>query len=357
MSILKKVLFSIVIFSLLFFQSCEKTPDAAIKAGEAGFFIVNEGNFGKGNSSISFYDRKTDEVANDIFFKRNGVQLGDQAQSMTVHEGKGYIIVQGDRKMKVIDPTDFSLKNVISGGLESPRYYLGISANKAYISDWGEDGLTGSVKVYEPTLEKVISRIITGKGANKMLLVGNFVYVANSGGFGKDNSVKVIDVNTDKIVASITTGDNPNSLVKDKNGAIWVTSSGASVYDAGYNLIEQESTKGSISKIIDDKEVMRVAVNDFSSVSNLTISADGTTLYYVYGGFVYSMSITATALPTTPFIAKNYYGLSVDPFNGNIIGCDALSFASAGNIDVYDATGKLLKTYGVGIAPNGCSFK
>jgi YVTN family beta-propeller protein len=357
--VFKKISFLLIISSLLFLQACEKTPDPVIKTGEAGFFIINEGAFGKGNSSISFYDRKTDEVTNDIFFKKNGSQLGDQAQSMTIHEGKGYIIVQGDKKVKVIDPTDFTLKKVISSGIENPRYYLGISASKAYISDWGADGLTGSVKVYEPIRQEVISKISTGKGANKMLLVGNFVYVANSGGFGKDSTVKVIDITTDKIVASITTGNNPNSLQIDKDGNIWVTSSGANEYDADFNLVEAKSTKGSISKISGNKEVLRLTVDKFafSNVSNLNMSVDGTTLYYSYDGSIYSMNISATALPTLPLIAKDYYGLALDPFNGNLIACDAPTFTSAGNIDVYDTTGKLLKTYAVGIAPNGCSFK
>ncbi|MEO7990755.1 MAG: DUF5074 domain-containing protein [Chryseolinea sp.] len=365
LNFLRKFTVSAVIASMIFIQSCTNDPEP-LKPGESGFFIVNEGAFNGSNTSLSFYDRKADAVTNNIIFTL-AHPLGDQSQSMSVFESKGYIVVQNSSKIEVIDVNNFTSLTTITEGLPSPRYFLGISSTKAYVSDWGSNGVTGTVKVIDLTTNEVTKTISTGVGTNRMLQVGNLVYVTNAGGFDnenfvsvKDNTVKVIDTNTDEVIATITTGDNPNSLQRDKDGNIWVTSSGATEYDEDYNIDEEKSTKGSISKInSSNTEVLRLTVENFtfSNASNLCISNDGTTLYYNYDDAVYKLSTIATSLPTSAFKSKGYYGLSIDPFNGNIIGCEAPSFSSAGNIDVYDEAGTLLKTKAVGIAPNGCAFK
>ena len=368
-SFLRKFAMLAVVTAMVFIQSCTNDPEPIAKPGESGFFIVNEGTFGGTNASLSFYDRKADAVTNNVIFTPDH-KLGDQAQSMTIFEDKGYIVVQNSSKIEVIDVANSTSLTTITEDLPSPRYFVGISSTKAYVSDWGTNGITGTVKVIDLSTNKVTKTISAGVGTNKMLKVGNFVYVTNTGGYDNenfisvsDNTVKVIDTNTDAIVATITTGDNPNSLQLDKDGNIWVTSSGATVYSitpTGYGIDEDKSTKGSVSKISSaNTEILRLTMEDFtfSNIGNLGISPDATKLYYTYDGAVYSLSTTATSLPTTAFKTKDYYGLAIDPFNGDVIGCYAPNFSSAGSIDVYDASGTLVTTSTVGIAPNGCAFK
>lgn len=355
----RKLLMLLPVFAIVFLQSCSDDPEP-VRPGTDGYFIVNEGGFGNGNTSISFYDRATDQVTNDVFAIKNGRPLGDQAQSMTVFEGKGYIIVQGSGKIEVIDADDYSSLATITDDIESPRYFVAISSTKAYVSDWGADGVTGTIKVIDLNNNTVTKTIATGKGANRMLKIGNSVYVANAGGYDKDNTIKVIDVGTDAITGSITVGDNPNSIQQDNAGNIWVASSGAVAYNEDWSIDEVNSTKGSVSKISSgNTETLRLEIDEvvYGGPGNLSMSPDGTTLYYLYNGAVYSMSPSATALPSSPLASKGYYGFSVDPFNGNIIGTLAPNFSSAGSIEVMDASGNLLDTHTVGIAPNGVAFK
>ncbi|HMJ68833.1 MAG TPA: DUF5074 domain-containing protein [Cyclobacteriaceae bacterium] len=350
----------LIIWLLIAVQACNNDPDPVIPAGADGYFVVNEGGFNNSNTSISFYDRATDVMTNDVFGAKNGRPLGDQAQSVTVFEGKAYIAVQNSAKVEVISADDFSSIKTITENIVSPRYFLGIDPDKGYLTDWGEFGAVGTVKVIDLSDLSVIKSIPTGDGPNKMIRSGDNVYVANSGGWGNDNTIVVISTVTDEVIATITVGDNPKSLQFDKDGNLWAASIGALVYNGDFSVDEAKSTKSSLSKIgIDGKEALRFTFTNqtYLSGGELEINTGGDKLFYNYDGAVYSISNTATALPTTAFIDKRVYGLAVDPFTDDIIATEALNFSSPGKIYIYNSAGTLQKSITVGIAPNGVGFK
>ena len=88
---------------------------------QRGVFITCEGNFGWDNASLSFYDPAARSVENEIFIRANGMKLGDVAQSMTLHKGRGYVVVNNSGAVYVIDPATFRVTGVIEG-VVSPRY-------------------------------------------------------------------------------------------------------------------------------------------------------------------------------------------------------------------------------------------
>lgn len=359
MKIMKSILCALALLTIAAISSCDNDPAPDLAAGANGFYVVNEGAFGNNNGSISFYDRDKDEMINDIFQSKNGRSLGDQTQSMTLHEGKGYIVVQGSSKLEVIDLSNNASVKTITDGIESPRYFVGISETKGYLSDWGSDGVTGTVKVIDLATLEVTKSIPVGHGANTMLRVGNRLYVANAGGFAKDNTVKVINIETDAVIATAIVGDNPYALQQDKDGNLWVACAGYIVYNQDFSIDETLSTKPELTKLNSElAELASFPFNkiDYGNLTQLEISPTGDKIYYNYDNGIYAMDVSASTLPTTPLISKWYYGLDVDPFTGDIIGCAVVDFSSAGKIEVHDAGGTLKQTYTVGIAPNGCAF-
>jgi hypothetical protein len=340
-------------------QSCSDDPDP-IKPGQAGFFVVNEGGWGNSNTSISFYDRQSGTFTNDVFAIANQRPLGDQSQSMTIIGDKGYIVVQNSKKIEVINTSDYSSVVTITEGITNPRYILQVSTTKAYVSDWGTDGVTGTVKVLDLTTNTVTKTITgVGVGSNRMVKAGTTVYVTNSGGFMlPDNKVTVIDSNTDTITDHLAIADNTNSLQVDKDGNLWIAATGDVTYNDDYSINTTNSTAGSLTKYGNATLQLKASEITDTGLSNLVISNDRTQLYYIYKSAIYSVSTSATALPTTPFkAASSYYGLAVDPYDGSIIACKAPTFSAAGSIEILDSNGNVKSTFTAGIAPNGCAFK
>ena len=103
-----------------------------------GYFIINEGNYGVGNGSISYVSEEG-SVVHDIFYSNNLFQLGDVVQSMKIINDFAYIVVNNSSKIEVA--TADSILYVSTIPLSSPRYIAQVSEDKAYVTDWGINGV------------------------------------------------------------------------------------------------------------------------------------------------------------------------------------------------------------------------
>ena len=326
--------------------------------GQDGYFIVNEGGFNNGNTTLSYYDRSQDTVLNDIFEATASRPLGDQTQSMTVFDDRGFIVVQNSAKVEVIDRTDFTSVATISEGIVSPRYFLGIDATKGYLTDWGADGVSGTVKVIDLTTYEVTKTIPVGQGPNELVLLDGQVFVANYGGFGQDSTVVVLDAQIDEVTDTIIVGYNPKSLVVDAVGTIWVAGEGAVAHNEDFSAIDKAaSTPGFIAQLSDGTVTHQWSVDQINA-GPYAIVADnvGTKLYYRYDDAIYALLHSATRLPGEPFITGNFYGLAIDPISGEVLASDPMNYSSEGIFFRYSPAGELIKSYSVGIAPNGFAF-
>ena len=339
-------------------SSCsdDNTGPIVPPSSQDGYFIVNEGGFGNANASLSYYDRANDSVINNVFETVNGRPLGDQAQSMTVFDERGFIIVQNSAKIEVINRDDFTSIATITEGIISPRYLIGVDDTKAYVTDWGADGISGTVKVIDLATYEVTKTIPVGQGPNGLVLLNNQVYVANNGSVGYDSTVMVLDAQTDVVTDTIVVGDNPKSVAIDANNNVWITGSGRLAYVDGAPDLTQ-STPGFVARLEADTVAFKVEVDQATySEFKLAMDDSGEQLYFLYGEGVYRLGINDTNLPDTPFVTGNFYGLAIDPVNGEILTGDPLNYTSEGTFFRYSPAGQLIKSYTVGIAPNGFAF-
>ena len=316
-------------------------------------YITNEGNFGIGNGSLSIYDKSSNTLTNDVFSTVNYFVLGDVVQSIGYFDGKGYICVNGSAKIEVIDENAASLAIIQAA---SPRYIKQVDDSKAYVTDWGING----VQVIDLTTNTVSTTIACGTGPEGIAVSNGFAYVCNVGGWGLDSTVTVINTNTDAVETTLTVGDKPNSAVVDADGNVWVLTGGYTQYDANWNVINE--TPGVLAMI--NTTTNTIDASFTFAVGNhpedLIINGTGDKLYYSDGSWskaVYEFGINDTQLPATVFINKSFYGLGYDPVWNEIYGSDAVDFTQQGWVFRYATTGIVVDSFQVGVIPGSFAFR
>ena len=335
---------------IIIISGCSKdNPDPIITGNyENGYFVTNEGNFGNGNASISFVD-ENGFVENDVFISNNSFSLGDVVQSMSIINSNAYIVVNNSAKIEVASVD--SMMHTATIDAIQPRYIEQVSENKAYVTDWGING----VQVIDLTTNTITSTISCGMGPEGIVESNGFAYVCNVGGWGLDNTVSIINTSTDMIANTLTVGDKPASIVVDMNGAVWVLSGGYTEYDANWNIVSQ--TSGSLVKIVDNSIELNLTFAEGNNPSDLIIDDSGSNLYFSDGSWskaVYSMSISDTELPNNPLIDRNFYSLGYN--DGYIYGTDAVDYVQEGWSFRYTTTGLMTDSVNVGIIPGGYCF-
>ena len=347
-----KTMKTILLSTIIIMSSCSKNnPDPISNGGlyESGYFITNEGNFGNGNGSISYVD-EYGIVEHDVFASNNSFILGDVVQSMSVINDNAYIVVNNSAKIEVASVD--SMKHVATIDAISPRYIAYSSDNKAYITDWGING----VQVLDLINNTISSTIACGSGPEALVVSEGYAYVCNSGGWGLDNTVSIINTSTDMLETTLTVGDKPNSVVVDVNGAIWVLSGGHTEYDTDWNVVSE--TAGSLVKIVNNEIESSYDFQNGNHPSNLVINSAGTDLYFSDGSWsksVYSMNISATSLPVTALINRSFYALDYD--DGYIYGTDAVDYIQQGWSYRYTESGNVVDSVQAGIIPGGYCFR
>ncbi|HAQ21896.1 MAG TPA: cell surface protein [Prolixibacteraceae bacterium] len=349
-----------MLFALLF-SSCSESPVDTVFfnfSGDHGVYIVNEGNFMYGNSSLSFYNPDTKRVYNQVFQARNGVPLGDVAQSMSIWKNLGFIVINNSGKIYIIDHSTGEYKGHISG-LSSPRYVHIINEKKAYITDLYSKKIT----IFNPTTFQVTGFIPVGNSnsefsqhsTEQMVQYKNLIFT-NCWSF--DNKILVINSDTDQLVDSIEVFKQPNSIVIDRDNKIWVLSDGG--FEGSPYGYEQAGLLKINAETHEIERTFRFDKND--RPMNLCINPTKDTLYFL-NRHVWKMAVTEKHLPEKAFITSKYtslyggfFSVAIDPTNRDVYIGDAIDHRQNGLIYRYDASGSLIDSFKAGISPGDFAF-
>ncbi len=336
--------FFISLLTLLTLASCVKdkpspspTPNPLGPAKKV--YVVNEGNFGSANAGITLFDTGTGNGIEDQYKNKNGVALGDVAQSMCKINGDFYIVVNNSNKVVVCD-TNLKLKRTISG-LTSPRYIVAVSPTKGYVSDLYANGLS-IVDLANGT--KTGSITLPGT-TEQMVFYNGKMYVTNS---AKDK-LYVINTSSNILEDSIVVGINASKLVLDKNNKLWVLSSGTSSVQGRLSLINPATNAVTWSQ-------------NFALIAKagmLCINGTKDTLWFANKDGVCRMPIVSTSLPNA-FISStsNIYGLGVHPTRYEVYVADAMDYNSKSKIFAYrSSNGIIFGTFYAGYISNGFYFE
>lgn len=309
--------------------------------GSGKLIVLNEGNFGFGNASVSLYDPVKKEVSNNQFKAVNGYGIGDVLQSVSRYQDQFYFVVNNSGKVVVTDTNLRFIKEIT--GLNSPRY-IEFIGNKGFVTDLKQKGIW----VVDLSTNQVIDTIKTQGWTETMLIHNNKLLVLDRGDYltnSGPNYVFIVNPSTFQKEDSIQVPTNPNSMVLDKNDKLWVLSSGNSTLEkpklSQYNLSAPFNLKSFSFPTSSD------------SPSRLSINKTRDQLYFLNTS-VYTHSITSTTFSPRLFFQKtteNFYGLYIVDGIDEVYVADAKNYNELGEVIRLNSSTQVLHKFSVGIIP------
>lgn len=338
-----------------------------VQSAESGVFVLCEGNFNSGNSSLSYYNPTTKTVENGVFKRVNDRKLGDTGQSILVYGETAYIAVENSGVVWGIDSKTFKVKAQINATADTkiinPRYVHVVDDSKAYVTDL----YSHYINVFNPKTFAYKGAIDVSQVANlgycsteEMVQFGSEVFVNC---WSYSNKILVIDTKKDVLCDSIILSSwQPKSMKLDKNGKLWVITDGG--YSSGGESFHNEHPH--LYRI--DAKTRTVEVDQVleEDEANVQIALNGKAdVVYIINNDIYRMSVNDKAMPSVPFIKApvddngkrhKLYSIGVDPKNGDIYVGDAVDYRQSGVVYRYTSDGVLVDEFRVGITPNGFAF-
>ncbi|WP_280744588.1 MULTISPECIES: DUF5074 domain-containing protein [unclassified Parabacteroides] len=194
---------------------------------KGGFYILNCGNEGSNNASLSYYDYTTSKLTTEVYKTANGKGLGDSAEQLLIYGSKMYITITASNRIAVLDMNAKEIKSITPEGSE-PMNPRGMVADngKIYVSYY----YGHSVAVLDTASLAVEKVIPVGRYPEQLAVSNGKLYVANSGGLdygtGYAKTVSVIDLQALAVSKEIEVLINPTQLKADSQGDIYVISMG-----------------------------------------------------------------------------------------------------------------------------------
>jgi YVTN family beta-propeller protein len=345
----------ILITSTLLFAGCDDDENGPKGEYEEGVFVVNEGAFNADNGSVTYYNTTTKVAEQNIFKNSLGFFAGDVVQSLTFSGDNGYLVINDDDKIEVVNGNTFtSISTITHADIEKPRYVEVING-KAYISVWGpyDDNFSlidSYVLVYDLNSNTVLKKIDTDEGTEMLVYNGEKLFASNYN-YGGSSTVSVINPADNSLIDEVEVSAGPAGMVLDANGKLWVVCVGVWGAGNGYLFRINPTTL----EVEDEITITGIPGTD------IAVTPDKQRIIYRIGTSVYSLGINATAEPAEPlFEAEEVISastLNVDPATGNIWIGDAPSFTGIGKVYVYSASGDVITSFDAGIGPTQIVFK
>lgn len=87
-------------------------PSKVVPLADGTAYVLNEGNWGQNEASLSRVDMTTGSITNNVFSTANGRGLGDVAQDLVVYGTKAYITVSFSNTVEIVDISDNTSRQI-----------------------------------------------------------------------------------------------------------------------------------------------------------------------------------------------------------------------------------------------------
>ncbi len=313
-----------------------------------GVYILNEGNFGRANSTLSYYDLESFRVEKDVFFSVNNKVLGDVGNSMLVHGGFGYVIVNNSHKIEIIElATHRNVGTINVGAGKSPRQMVLLNDSTALVTALYD----ASVLKVDLKNKTVLQRIPVGANPEGIAVAAGKAFVANSG-LGRGRTVSIINLASFSVARTLVVGDNPVGVQVTPSGFVYVVCVG--FYNDLGNPNDDTPARITVINPTTDTVVDSTLLGGHGF--KIAVSAEGKGYAPTTLGVV--AIDTRIHRVTGIFKQGEFYSIGIEEASGDIYLADAKNYIQPGTVFVYaSATGGLRTQFDVGLIPGTIVFK
>lgn len=347
--------FSIILLFVL--VSCVQDPTAPqqsiyIDTASEGAYILCEGVWGQGNSSLARYDLEKDIFSPGYYQASNlGMTLGDLANDIVLYGDTAFISITTSGVIEAIDIKDGrSMGRIKLPENSAPREISIVNDTIAVVSDLYLDVL----HVFNPKSLELMDKIInTGPAPEAVVSNNEIIFTANSGyGFyrkdePKAGTISVIDFSTENEIILLENVKNAVELIINREAN--------KLYCCYYHITAGVDSIGGIVEydLNTFDELRRWEIDALS----ITFSATRDSLFFVSDNDIYFIDLKSNKVPEVfiknPKPSEIWYDIAISPFDNNIWVCNAKNHQINGEIMIFGFSrdGDLLRKFSTGVNP------
>lgn len=319
-------------------------PETQTMEITTGLYIVNQGNYGSNDASLTYYNTVDGIAVPNCFERINGQRLGDCVQDAVVYGDRLYISVYNSGVIFAVNKYSCAIEGIVratspeGSGTLSPRYMTTYGGKVLATYYEGYVGAIDTASLSVTSIQKV------GPNPEELTVCGEKLYVANSGGLNYpdyDNTVSVLNAASLAPVATIEVAPNPSHLVSNELGDVYLISLG-NYADVPAVLQKINTGNNTVETVNEVKNPMAM-----TSLGNILYIL---TSYYDENWTAHSGAVsydTSTRQLNGQFIldgtiVNNMYSISVDK-DTKVIYIGASDYISNGFVYAFSTSGNLVQ--------------
>lgn len=325
-----------------------------------GFYFLNEGQWGKNNATLGYYDYSKTSYTDGWWETLNpGVRgsFGDAGNDLVVSGNWLLAVVNSSNLLEICDRDGLHL-----GAVEIPNCRMvKVDGNTAYVTSYADDGYVAKVDL---AAKKVLATCKTGHEPEGLAIIGKTLYVLNScgyhtdytgGGNNEESSISIIDLTTftetEKVMLGVCNAYSPLTVLPDGK-TFFINSSG------DYNAVKPTSilfdaTEKKVTKNFGFGGAYADVFDGMLYIFDTSFSY--TTFEWENSNCVYNPATGSIgAFPIDEEVFETYgapSGIWINQANGDIYIADKGNYTSPAFLYRYDRTGLQKEKINVGVCP------
>lgn len=314
-------------------QQVEPTATGTLQGRQV--YLINEGNFQRGNATVSAYTPQSKQLQTRVFSSHNGgTPLGDVFQDMTRVGSYYYLVLNFSGLIRIVDTATWQQTAVIEN-LGSPRY-LAQGGDFVVVSDLFSRQVT---LIHSPSQQ--VRQVLAMPGAT-----GKVTYWQERFAVSTGKKVTLLHAPTGQIDTVIALRQKVVDLAKDARGRLWILTAGS---NSG-QLIALDTAFAKAKKWS-----LQSGVPAF-----MALDSSRQKVYWATDKMVWQQDMREDSLVAKPWLNiadRNIYGLNIDPYRHELYLSDALDFDQNADLYRYDSLGNILDQFKGGALTNGFWFE